>query len=1096
MSDQSAREAIATELDTTFLVEAAAGTGKTRALVGRIVALVETGRTTIDRIVAVTFTEAAAAQLKNRIRERLDERRGATELGEEKIRLANALRDLDRATLGTIHALCGDILRERPIEAALDPSFELGSASGWEEDKQHAFKIWFERAVADPPEGLERFLARTLEKDTHAVLLGYHAMECLDDPDTPWNRPAFDRRARIDEVVATVDAMAALHAEAALPHCPLTKSLRTLHRNVSQEIARAEHDGAARDYSAIEARLVALAEHELWSASCIGQAFSKTRSRAEVHAQWHDTAEAVRAFARDANADLACALHEDARAFAAFYRSLRRRGLEPSDLLVLTRAVLVTHERVRHDFQQRFSHVFIDEFQDTDPLQTEILMLLSASDPGCDDWRKAVPPPGKLFLVGDPKQAIYAFRNANISYYEEVKALLLAQGARLLTLSTSYRAVPAIQRVVNAAFRQVMTTEEAHQAEYVPLEPHRTGIAGQPSVLAVPIGAGRRFKAMRIAWPQRAAAVAAWLVRDSGWQVASPEGPRPIQPSDICCLYKNQRYFGSDIVAPIVDALHAHGLPTVRVGARTMGHPPEIRAMLHVLTAIEWPNDALAVHATLRGPFFAFTENDILGYRAAHGAPSPLRLTDPPEDAPGCALADALQALQELHLQRNRVPLATTIRRLLDRTRAVAAIGARADGERALSNLRSLIEQARTYETSPDHSFRGFVEALRADTQKTTEPPALDERIEGVRLMTVHRAKGLQFPIVILCGPTTRLTPQKPNTHRDRSSNRTTRRVCGLIPPDLATNLDQASLQDAAETHRVAYVAATRARDLLVVPTLAGGPLDSEDPRWLAALEPAVYPADAQPVRRIAEGTVALYRPRAGDHLIAWLDARVLPSPGPTKNAGARIRTEWLQASEVPDPEAASYRAWASRRAAVREQATACVPVESVTSTSHRPPPHTRPEFVVIERDAGRPTGSRFGILVHAILAEIDLAADADTLATTSEVQGRIVGAPTEEVQAACVAVRRTLLHPLFQRARNADALRREVPVFLRRPEVVIDGVIDLAFRDASGWTVIELKTHEHWSEHREAFESQVGWYASIIHEATGQPTKPVVVVI
>src|SRR5204862_6460019 len=122
------------------------------------------------------------------------------------------------------------------------------------------------------------------------------------------------------------------------------------------------------------------------------------------------------------------------------------------DLLIKTRDLIRDNAAVRNELQRRYTHFFIDEFQDTDPLQAEILLLLAADDPGVTDWRAARPIPGKLFLVGDPKQSIYRFRRADIALYEEVKARLRAAGAELLHLTASFRAPPSIQSFVNAAF--------------------------------------------------------------------------------------------------------------------------------------------------------------------------------------------------------------------------------------------------------------------------------------------------------------------------------------------------------------------------------------------------------------------------------------------------------------------------------------------------------------------------------------------------------------------------------------------------------------------------------------------------------------------
>ena len=177
-----------------------------------------------------------------------------------------------------------------------------------------------------------------------------------------------------------------------------------------------------------------------------------------------------------------------ARSSATSELKARRGALDFLDLLLGARDLVRDNAQVRHGFQARFTHIFVDEFQDTDPLQAEILLLLAADDNAETDWRRARPRPGTLFLVGDPKQSIYRFRRADVGIYREVCDRLALLGARLVHLNTSFRSVPEIQACVNAAFAPVMTGDALTlQAPYVPLARHREAISGQPAVVALPV---------------------------------------------------------------------------------------------------------------------------------------------------------------------------------------------------------------------------------------------------------------------------------------------------------------------------------------------------------------------------------------------------------------------------------------------------------------------------------------------------------------------------------------------------------------------------------------------------------------------------------
>ena len=202
---------------------------------------------------------------------------------------------------------------------------------------------------------------------------------------------------------------------------------------------------------------------------------------------------------------------------------------------------------------------------------------------------------------------------------------------------------------------------------------------------------------------------------------------------------------------------------------------------------------------------------------------------------------DALDVLRELHVRRNYRPVPETIARLLDASRAHVALVLRPSGEQALANVQYIAELARQYEASGGISFRGFVEQLRdeAASVRSAEAPILEEGSEGVRLMTVHRAKGLEFPIVILADTTAELSRKTASRWVDAQSGRCAVSLAGWAPADLRDHEAEEVARDEAEGVRVAYVAATRARDLLVIPAVGDAPQGG----WVSPLNAAIYPA-------------------------------------------------------------------------------------------------------------------------------------------------------------------------------------------------------------------------------------------------------------
>src|SRR5579884_1715512 len=459
---------------------------------------------------------------------------------------------------------------------------------------------------------------------------------------------------------------------------------------------------------------------------------------------------------------------------------------------------------VRRELRARFTHLFVDEFQDTDPLQVELLLLLAADDPEERDWRRVRPVPGKLFLVGDPKQSIYRFRRADVDLYRAVCRQLLAAGARRVELTVSFRAVPELQEAVNAAFGPPMADGAPSQAGYVPLRPWRSAAAGQPALVALPVPApygpyGRiTDRAIEASLPDAVGAFVEWLVGASGWTVTErerPEGRVPIAPRHVCLLFRRFRSGRLDVTRPYLRALESRRVPHVLVGGAAFHAREEIEALRNVLRAIERPEDELMVFATLRGPLFAFDDGTLLAFRTEVGSLYPFRRLPDDLPAPLRAVGEALGLLAELHRGRNHRPFADTIARLLDATRAHAGFAIWPTGEQALANVSRLLDLARRAERRGTTSFRAFVEWLieEAERNEASEAPMVEESVEGVRLMTVHRAKGLEFPVVILADPTAREVPREPARWVDAARGLCALRLAGLTPPDLRAHAARSS---------------------------------------------------------------------------------------------------------------------------------------------------------------------------------------------------------------------------------------------------------------------------------------------------------------
>jgi ATP-dependent exoDNAse (exonuclease V) beta subunit len=1152
LADADARSVIANRLDDTVVVEAAAGTGKTTELVRRVVTILATGRATVDSIVAVTFTEKAAGELKLRLREALERQRGETDAADVRTRLDAALTSLEEAHVSTIHGFCADLLRERPVEARVDPLFTVLTETQAQRTFDVAFTGWLQAQLADPPEGIRRALRRstaatwsgpgfTRTDDGPIDRLRRAAWELTEwrDFDAPWTRRPFEREPAMDRLIAQLHAFAELTRAPSYAKDPLFLDTAAV-RHLSHEIGVQQSFGES-DPDGWEARLVDLSRDRNFSKAHHGRGpgYRQGVTRAAVIAALDAMRAGLDQFRMDADADLAAALQQELSGAVRKYQELKARAgaLDFLDLLLKARDLVKGNAAVRLGFQRRFTHIFVDEFQDTDPLQAEILLLLAASDPSATDWRTVTPVPGRLFIVGDPKQSIYRFRRADVSIYREVCERLERCGARTVKLTTSFRSVPDIQACVNAAFAPVMTGDAfTLQADYVPLGHDRPALPEQPSVVVLPVPepyGTRNVSAIAIekSLPDGIAALVDWIVSDSGWKVTERAGGKPVRVAarHICVLFRRFLSLGDDMTRPYVQALEARGIKHVLVGGKTFHDREEVETIRAALAAIEWPDDELSVFATLRGALFAIGDEELLEWKQRIGPFHPFRVPVDRLDSDLVHLtpiAAALELLRTLHRRRNYVPVAETIQQLLDATRAHVGFVLRAGGEQALANVLHVAELARQYETEGGISFRGFVDELRAaaESAQAAEAPILEEASDGVRIMTVHKAKGLEFPIVILADLTCRLSRAEAGRWIDPDHGLCALKLGGWSPTDLLLHDAEEAARDRAEAERLAYVAATRARDVLVIPAIGDGPYEGG---WLDPLMRAVYPAEtARRTAAKAPGCPAfpskdsvMNRPDgdpARAHTVApglhsfsqysvvWWDPHVLHLHA-ASSFGLRRDDLIVKDGDMfaVEERLADYERWRTDRAALLEQAKRpSLRVQTATSWAADAARSglddvianaSEIEVVELGITAGRPYGPRFGSLVHAVLATVPLDASDVEVKATAATQGRLLLAGGSEIQAAAETASAVLRHDLMARARRAATVKREAPVtWLQKDGTLIEGVLDLAFDEGERTIVVDFKTDHELAAGESRYRAQLQQYVTAVSRVTGRPAAGV----
>ena len=1231
LPDAPARRRIATDLDTTLVVEAAAGTGKTTALVSRVVELVRSGRANMAGVAAITFTQRAAGDLRLRIRQGLEAEiaRGAGPA--EARRMEEAMSELEEASIGTIHAFCSTLLRERPLPAGVDPDFEVLSGGEQAAFFEPLFRAYLRRQLENPGPGVARLLRRNRDPRADPVrLLRSAAFRLLEhrDLDAPWSRPPRDAEAAVrrllyedelskDETAITGACLSTLaDAHRLLP--PETPGQRPnwLHRSMA-DAAELERDIAIRkqtgrwDHDWVEQALATLELKEYGgrppardTAAKLLRAFPllpvkivRQQMQVDLNGLRDGFVARLEKFREMAGADLAALLREDLRPLLGEYRRTTGGGdpepeaadriagdeaeddsektltgyeeakraagrLDFEDLLLRARDLLRDDPGAREELRSRFTHILVDEYQDTDPVQTEILFLLTAAEePPGGDWRRAVPTPGRLFLVGDPKQSIYRFRRADVRHYLRVKEHLLGRGAAEVRLTTNFRSVPEICEFVNGVFAPLFGAaggvrapeeapgaappegsdaepeeeedHEASQVEYAPIEARRSPVGNQAALAAIPVPDGgdlaRNAREIERAEPAAVARFVARLLK-SGLEVSDRRvARRPVEPSDICLLFRRFRAFGRLIPQAYADALQQRDIPQALAAIPGYTGSAEIRAMRAALTAVEYPDDELHTYATLRGPLFAFSDEELFLYRERGGRLRPGAPGPPPEDADASdrAIREALGFLDELHRDRNRRPVSHTIQALLSRHRAETAFAFRKSADQVLANLRRLTQSAREFEADGGLSFRAFVRRLddEANDADYGAMHAFDPDVRGVRFSTVHSAKGLEFPVVILVDTPCRRVGRAQRVVRPKEKLHACDLGDGIRPLELLKARKVEEQEDVLELDRTLYVAATRARDLLV--TVRPSAQHDMDRSWLRP----VYDRMPEPdedleagVRETGHGDAA---PRTGQP-----DS---PPADPTARRWSLLaRDAGADDGDERDEGDGGFGAFLEQRAdTLARGSIPTTPVIRADRYARRDFPPDEVAIHQLPRAPGRPRGAAFGELVHRILERAPFdGAEEETPARLAPLLAAEYDLDEALAAPAAAAVEAALQHEVLHAARLAaerGACFREFPIYLREddpaPEepgtgngagtnsaetggaLLIEGKVDLLFQpeDGAPWTVVEFKTGSEPADAASSPEAEAALdrhrrqatiYARAVSRATGEPAHPVLLFV
>lgn len=1016
LTDTAARDRILSDLDSTLFVEAGAGTGKTRELIERLVGLVSTGRAELRSIAAITFTEAAAAELRDRVRMRLEQAvQDETLSDEQRDRCQTAIAQLDAAAIETLHAFAQRLLTDHPLEAGLPPAVEVQDEIRSSIAFEERWRDFIDQLLDD--KALEPLLLRAFVLGLNVAGLKAVAKEFHEH----WDRLE-DIEVDAPPLPPVDLSLFIAHLDKALaPMSACTEHSDSLYRHLEQILLYRDRLASATDD--LE-KLQVLSWRSVTHGKGNQQNWLGVKP-GDIRDDLKD-AEQRRQLMLDVTrtAVLWPLVGELCRFILEYAQERRRAGrLEFHDLLVQARDLLRKDDDVRTAVRERFTHLLIDEFQDTDPLQIDIAALIAAPDvPAGTTWYEAAIEDGRLFFVGDPKQSIYRFRRADIDLYQRAQERF-APG--LVRLTKNFRSVPAVLSWVNRIFGEMMGDEPVDgQVAYVPLDPSRTDDrAPAVRILGGPKGGDlatvRRNEAREIARLIQCA-------KAEGWRVTVDNVECEARYADIALLLPTRTPLPN-----IEQSLEDAGIP-YRVESRSLVYDTqEVRDLLSILRAIDDPTDQVALIAALRSPAFGCADDELLRYMQARGrwdyrSPAPEGL---PRDNP---VVVAMDSLHNLHNRRWWTTISGVVEAVIRERRLFELAFAHRRPRERWQRLRFVLDQSRAFAEAGGRTLRQFIdwaERQAGEGTRVVETVVPEPDDDAVRVMTVHAAKGLEFPIVILAG----LNLQASSSSR----NRPVLWAAGGQPevslgskfesPGYDALSQREAAMDTQEKIRLLYVAATRARDHLVVS------LHHEAGRTSHAKALCDINVNAKQLWKQTDVSMQLTLSPDGAARKPYDD-----SPE-RRDAWFEARTERLATlRRVP-------------AFAATELAKLAAEGGDDPNLQKDPPVEERPPW-----RRGR-AGTAIGRAVHAVLQSIDLTSG-DALEGAARAQAAAEGIPARADEVARL-VSSALRSSAVQQAVACERYWRELYVGAPVDGIVIEGFIDLLYDTPDGLVVVDYKT-------------------------------------
>ena len=1061
LTDQPARDRARHDIDVSFAVSAGAGAGKTETLIRRLESALE-ANCDPARLVAITFTDRAARDLVNKLRAKLPGKHRSA---------------IEHMSVGTIHSFCLSILRRHPLEAGLPPVFTtqdelLSGADIVERVRRIRNRFFDDIAERDDPavrEALDVFVASNgMFHLEHLIRLIDRQWDRFDDvdfaPGAPWQGTCRAALARVAAITADPTVPATLRAKL-LDMQPAIDAFSTS-TSMSDALAcqpvprLGTNGGAAGKPSRDEVKELILS---------LGHTITDCALRTMLHVL------------------VPVVLHEAHERYRSGHVSF-------DDILVLTRRLLQARPELCVRLRNEISHLCIDEFQDTDVVQFDIVEALTEPLPSGHT--------PVLFAVGDPKQSVYGFRDADVELFAQ-----LAERADVtpLLLSTNFRSRPEILDWVNSTFAAWFASPIA--AGQVPFEPLIAHVTSAPTEVLV-IGGEMEASAQEVAQAQASDIARAITAAHGNWVCRDGSTQRTARYSDIAVLIRARTE-----LTHLEPALRLAGIPYVIEGGALLYDSREPRDLLRVLAAVNDTASPITLVNALRTSVLAISDVELLEHRGSGGSWTVFGDADRPGHP---AVLAAIAQVRRWSDARHRVPVPDLLAEVVSSTFSHAASLVDGAPTTTWRRLRIVIDEARWWFEQTGGSLGDYLAwiAMRVDNDDRSNVTTDETDEDAVHILTVHAAKGLEFPIVVVTG----LGRQRPTGDHVRASfekgphGPVVAVKVGKLQTSNFTSIDERALAT-LESARLTYVACTRACDHLVVCLhhRSGATAAAEMALHVPTAPDPIHLPVLVPGRRQPETELSERIDHPDNRRTTW-----------------RMRSSWsaTQLRQLaPDPHADP------RQSAAPDAAPAVVTIASPAEATRwhiehdplehdpnedgqneRASVHSKPArpFAALPDQIGR-YGTRVGRAVHGVIQTVPLHAPREALADRVRQHCAAEEVPDRfhpYVRRLCESIIDSAVFARMSAAAEVTTMRREMYVGGWVTDAVskpaggdpvdgdpvdgegIYGIIDAVWMERGRFVVVDFKT-DHVLESAEVlavrYRDQLEAYAKALRAATGR---------